>query len=101
MQTSTVWLRGGGDAGLLIRQKDWRTTALGAIEFWPQSLRTTLGIVLNSRFPMYLYWGPDFICFYNDAAVPLFGVRDIHPGVLGKPAKEVWPDLWNWIGPLF
>ncbi len=101
MLTSTVWLRGGGEAGLLIRQKDWRQTSLGPIEFWPQSLRTTLGIVLNSRFPMYLYWGRGFTCFYNDAAVPLFGVPDRHPAALGRPANEVWPELWDWIHPLF
>ena len=101
MLISTVWLRGGGNTGRLIREKDWRKTSLGPIEFWPQSLRTTLGIVLNSRFPMFLYWGSAFTCFYNDAAVPLFGGKGKEDRALGNPAREVWPELWNWIGPLF
>ena len=64
------FLAGGGEMGELIRQKDWRNTPVGIPENWPQSLRTTLSIILNSKFPMFLFWGPDLICFYNDAYRP-------------------------------
>ncbi len=57
------FLTGGGEMGRLTRDKDWSKTSLGAMQFWPQSLRTTLSIILNSKFPMFLWWGPELICF--------------------------------------
>ncbi len=62
-----AFLTGGGQMGELTRTKDWSKTALGAPIHWPQSLKTTLSIILNSKFPMFLFWGPDLLCFYNDA----------------------------------
>jgi hypothetical protein len=61
------FLSGGDEMGELIRAKDWTLTPIGSPEFWPQSLRITLSIMLNSKFPMFLWWGPELICFYNDA----------------------------------
>jgi hypothetical protein len=40
---------------------------------WPASLKTIVGILLHSRQPMFLWWGPDLIQFYNDAYLPSFG----------------------------
>jgi PAS domain S-box-containing protein len=89
----------GGEMGLLIRDKDWSQTPPGDPVLWPQSLKTTLSIVLNSKFPKFLFWGPELICFYNDAFRPSLGIEGKHPAV-GKRGKEVWPEIWEFIGPL-
>ena len=83
-----------------IRSFDWSGTALGPIETWPQSLRTTLSLMLNSRFPMFLYWGPELNCFYNDAFRPSLGKEGKHPGSLGKPGREYLSEAWQEMGPV-
>ncbi len=93
------FLARGGEMGELIRNYDWATTSLGPVENWPQSLRTTLGIVLHSAFPMFLFWGRELICFYNDAFLPSLGVNGKHPAI-GKKATDVWPEIWDFVGPL-
>jgi PAS domain S-box-containing protein len=85
--------------GELIREMDWDDTTLGPIGNWPVSLRTTLGIMLHSSYPMFLFWGDGLICFYNDAYRPSLGIDGKHPAI-GKRAKEVWPEIWDFIGPL-
>ncbi|GAB3036278.1 PAS domain-containing sensor histidine kinase [Spirosoma pulveris] len=86
--------------GELTRQFDWSATALGAPAQWPQSLRTTVSILLNSRFPMFLWWGPELIQFYNDAYRPSLGNNGKHPGALGKAGELYWPETWPVIKPL-
>ncbi|RPD45078.1 PAS domain-containing sensor histidine kinase [Paracnuella aquatica] len=93
------FLQGGGEMGALIRAYDWADTPLGTPDQWPGTLRTTLGILLHSKFPMFLFWGPDSICFYNDAYRPSLGNGGKHPYALGKPAAEVWPETWKDIKP--
>jgi PAS domain S-box-containing protein len=94
------FLTGGGEMGELIRKKDWSKTPVGNPETWPQSLRTTLSIILNSRFPMFLWWGPELTCFYNDAYRPSLGNNGKHPAILGQGAEEAWPEIWHIIKPL-
>ena len=86
--------------GRLTRAKDWNPTPVGPAESWPQSLKTTLSILLNSRFPMFLWWGPDLVCFYNDAYRPSLGQQGKHPSILGMPARLAWPEIWETIEPL-
>ncbi|MBW1655794.1 PAS domain-containing protein [Flavobacterium quisquiliarum] len=86
--------------GELTRAKDWSKTSVGSVEYWPQSLRTTLGILLNSKFPMFLFWGPDHICFYNDAYRPSLGNDGKHPAILGEKGADFWPEIWDFIHPL-
>lgn len=92
-------LIGGGEMGRLMRSFDWSNTPFGLVEQWPQSLRSTLSICLNSRFPIAIYWGADCLLLYNDAWRPIVG--DKHPWSLGRPAREVWPEIWTDIGPEF
>ena len=92
------FLQGGGELGELIRTKDWSDTPLGPPQSWPQSLKTTLGIVLNSRYPMFVFWGPQLVKIYNDGYRPITGSK--HPWALGRPAPEVWPEIWADIEPL-
>ena len=94
------FLAGGGEMGELTRNKDWSQTPVGNPETWPQSLRTPLSIILNSKFPMFLWWGPELICFYNDAYRPSLGQNGKHPSILGMPAEEAWPEIWHIIKPL-
>jgi PAS domain S-box-containing protein len=94
-----LFLEGGGEMGDIILNHQWKETGIGALPEWPKSLRTTLGVMLHSAFPMFLFWGPELICFYNDAFRPSLGVDGKHPAI-GKKGIEVWPEIWTFIGPL-
>jgi PAS domain S-box-containing protein len=85
---------GGGELGERIRSFDWSSTAMGPIAAWPQSLKTAVRILITSRYSMWMGWGPDLIFFYNDAyARQTLGKK--HPWALGKPAREVWAEIWT------
>ena len=43
-------LSGGGEMGALMRSTRWAGSAFGAVSEWPQSLRTAISIMLESRF---------------------------------------------------
>jgi len=90
-------LTGGGEMGARMRAHDWANTPLGAVNTWSQSLSTAVGIAINSRYPMFVWWGPHLINLYNDAYIPMLGAR--HPAALGTPAASVWADIWNVVGP--
>jgi len=82
----------------LVRAFDWNQTPLGDEASWPPSLKSPVRIMLTSRFPMWMCWGPEFTMLYNDAyARTTLGKK--HPWALGKPANVVWPEIWNDIGP--
>lgn len=83
--------------GERIRAFDWSKTPLGPLEGWPQSLLTAVSILLPSRYPMFVWWGPQLINIYNDAYIPMLGTR--HPDALGRPASEIWVDVWPVVGP--
>jgi hypothetical protein len=89
----------GGEMGKLIGAKDWSDSPLGSMNDWHPGLRSALGISLGSAFPIAIYWGADLILLYNDAWSPIPGAK--HPWALGKRAIEVWPEIWDDIGPLF
>lgn len=84
---------GGGETGALIRAVDWASTSIGPISEWPQSLKTTVGILLYSPVPIVLLWGPDGIMIYNDAYSVFAGGR--HPRLLGSKVREGWPEVAN------
>src|ERR1700722_10898370 len=94
------FLNGDGEMSELISSKDWSKTAVGVPETWPQSLKISLNILLNSKFPMFLWWGPELICFYNDAYRPSLGNNGKHPSILGMKAEEAWIEIWSVIKPL-
>jgi len=93
------WLFGGGDLGHLIRKHDWSSTPLGPIPSWPQSLKTAVNLMLNSQHPIWIGWGPDMTFLYNDAYISVLSLAK-HPGSLGRPAREVWAEIWHYCGPL-
>jgi signal transduction histidine kinase/CheY-like chemotaxis protein len=92
------FLQGGGTMGALMRAFDWSATALGPPATWPQPLRTAIRLILNTGHPMYVWWGPDLLCFYNDAYSQSIG-PELHPGSLGQPGRPVWQEIWEVIGP--
>ncbi len=92
------WVRGGGALGQLVRAFDWSKTPLGAIEAWPQSLKTVVRTLLTSRFAMWMGWGPELTFLYNDDYARMtLGKK--HPWALGKPFHEVWREIWNDLAP--
>ncbi len=72
---------------------------LGPIAGWPQSLKTSVNLILNSQHPMWIGWGPEATFLYNDAYVQVLSSAK-HPWALGRPAAEVWPEIWDICGPL-
>jgi hypothetical protein len=97
---SANFLAGGGEIGALMRAKSWDDTLLGPPETWPDALKLAVGICLNSRFPISLWWGPKLVMLYNDAWRPILG-RTKHPAGLGRPGVESWPEIWDIIFPQF
>jgi PAS domain S-box-containing protein len=95
----TTFLAGGGDAGALIRSTDWSASPVGKPEGWPEALRTALAVCLNSAIPSAVYWGPDFITFYNDAWAQQQAGR--HPWAMGRPGRESRAEIWDTIRPQF
>ena len=84
--------------GTLLRSFDWSRSPLGSPNGWPQSLKTAIRIMLTSRQPIWIGWGKDLIFFYNDAYKSIIGGK--HPAALGRPASEVWREIWPEIGPM-
>ncbi len=93
-------LAGGGELGALMRSRDWSKSPLGPVASWPQSLRTSVSIMLASGFAVVVAWGPEFIFLYNDRYRPVLGVTK-HPMALGSRAVDIFPEVWDMIGPLF
>lgn len=86
--------------GKRMRELDWSQTPAGKVDDWPQSLKTAISIILNSDFPMFIWWGKDIVNYYNDAYIPILG-KAKHPRGLGAPAQESWSEIWDVVGPLF
>ncbi len=93
------FLAGGGEMGALIRALDWSKTPVGPPSQWPQSLRTAVGILLSSQHPMFLWWGPELVQFYNDGYRPILGTTK-HPAAMGQRGRECWKEIWEIIGPM-
>ncbi len=92
------FLSDGGVTGELIKKIDWQTTPVGPVSAWPESLKTTIGTMLHSRHPMFLWWGPELIQFYNDAYLPSFGIGK-HPVAMGQRGADCWQEVWPIIWP--
>src|ERR1700691_6589099 len=92
--------RGPGRTGLsqMIKNHDGSAPPLGPLASWPASLCTAVDICVASRFPMVIFWGPDFRLLYNDAYLSILGTK--HPRSLGQEAAETWAEIWPTIGPM-
>lgn len=92
-QNLSQWPQGESQMAQMVRSTDWSKTSLGPLESWSSSLKTAITICLDSHFPMYVWWGEDSINIYNDAYIALAG-KQKHPQFFGKPAKEMWSEIW-------
>jgi signal transduction histidine kinase len=91
-------LFGIGEMADLTRTFEWSQTSIGQIDRWPEVLLNTVNTLLNSRHPMFLWWGEDLIQFYNDAYRPSLG-EGKHPTALGQKGADCWPEIWPIIFP--
>src|SRR6185436_10723708 len=91
-------LRGGGEMAERIRSLDWEATPVGPMESWSPALRMMVQFLLANRFPMLLWWGPQYVCIYNDPYRPILGNK--HPWALGQPVRTVWSEIWHILQPL-
>ena len=97
-QYAASFFPGGGATGDLMRPLDWSASPLGHPSTWPQSLRSVVGLVLTSKFPMFVAWGAELGFLYNDAYAEILG--DKHPVVLGQRFHDIWAEIWSDISPL-
>lgn len=98
VQRADDFLAGGGELGALLRAHDWSQSPLGPPADWPRSLKTAVRIMLTSRQPIWVGWGPELIYLYNDPYKAIIGGR--HPWAVGKPTATVWREIWPDIEPL-
>ena len=83
----------------LIRAHDWASTPLGHPSTWSASLRNVVRFLISNRFPMLLWWGPDYIQLYNDNYAPILGTK--HPAqAMGKPFRECWHEVYSILEPM-
>jgi len=102
MRTPTVpalaFLADGGETGALMRGHDWSQSALGQPDSWPQSLRSVVGLLLHSKFPMFVAWGPELGFLYNDSYAEILGAK--HPAAMGSRFHDIWAEIWDDIRPI-
>ena len=96
LSNPAAWPFGNGEMAGLIRGFDWGSTALGPASGWPGALRSAVGMMLDLGFPSYVWWGPDFVQLYNDAAIAINRAK--HPSMLGRPGAIAWSDIWSTVG---
>ena len=93
MNPSTpLFLADAGQMGARMRAHDWSDCPLGEPHAWPRSLAAIVGLMLASKFPMFILWGERFSCLYNDSYIALLGGR--HPAALGCAFDLTWPEVW-------
>jgi signal transduction histidine kinase/CheY-like chemotaxis protein len=92
-------LQQGGEMGARMRALDWSRTSLGPVAHWPQPLKVAVALCLRSRFPIVIFWGPEYAMLYNDAYIPVLGAAK-HPGWLGMSGRECWREVWPTVGPM-
>lgn len=82
-----------------VRDFDWASTSLGAIDTWSPQLRQSVEMMLGNPDPATVFWGPDLIMIYNEAYISLAGNK--HPSMMGGSARVHWKEVWDQYDPLF
>jgi hypothetical protein len=65
-----------------MRTYNWDAYPLGNPAQWPQSLQTTIRLMLHSGHPMFIWWSTELYMFHNDPYLPALGKK--HPQALGQ-----------------
>ncbi|MEJ8755580.1 ATP-binding protein [Pontibacter sp. H259] len=89
---------GNSQMAQLMRTYNWSASPLGPVAGWPEFLKVSVRIMLASAYPMFVWWGPEMIMFYNDGYIPVLGVK--HPRALAQPGPVMWQEVWDKIGPM-
>jgi PAS domain S-box-containing protein len=92
------FLAGTGEMARRIREFDWARTPLGSPADWPPTLKAMARLALSTQHPIFIFWGPQHICLYNDAYSASLGPEK-HPAILGMDGQAAWPEIWDVIGP--
>ena len=92
------FLSADGEMAARIRAFDWQRTPLGPPDTWRPTLKAMVRMALTTRHPIFIFWGPELICLYNDGYRPSLG-DEKHPAILGMPAAQAWPEIWSIIRP--
>lgn len=92
------FLGDGSHVSELLRTRDWSKAAIGHPKTWPPSLRIAVSLMMASRYPMFIAWGPQLTFIYNDGYAPILGIK--HPHAAGQPFREVWSEIWSDIEPI-
>ena len=92
-RSNLAFLLGGGEMGARMRALDWSKSPLGPVDAWPQSLRSTVSMLLPSKAQIIVFWGSEFVVLYNDTYRPVFGAK--HPHALGLPGAQAWKEIWD------
>jgi two-component sensor histidine kinase/PAS domain-containing protein len=82
------WLADAGELGRMVRDADWSTTELGAMDTWSPSCQTAIGICLRSPVPAAVFLGRAERLIYNDRFIPFLPAGS-HPTALGQPGFTV------------
>lgn len=98
MSPEESFLAGGGKVAAMMRGHDWSSSPLGRPDQWPQSLRSVVSLLLNSKFPMFVAWGSELGFLYNDPYAEILGAK--HPAALGARFEDIWREIWPDIAPL-
>lgn len=93
----TDWLQHDGAMAERIRTHDWASTPLGPLTEWPDVLKTSVALMLDSHFPQCIVWGACLITLYNDGFVPILGSK---PEALGRAFSDIWKEAWPDISPI-
>jgi len=96
--TGATFFSGGGEMGERMRSYPWENSPMGSPDQWPPNLLASVNLLLNSKFPMFIWWGEEHITLYNDAYKIILG--DKHPNALGKPGAIVWKEVWDQVAPM-
>ncbi len=83
-----------GELGQALLEVDWAATPLGPLGTWPASLEAVVRMLLSSRFSMWMGWGEELTFFCNEA-YRRDTLGEKFPWALGKPAAEVWSEVWK------
>lgn len=98
-ESENVLFPGPGEMAARCRAFDWASTPLGPTPGWSRSLRTIVSTMMESRHPMFLWWGADLVQIFNDGYLPSFGNTGRDVTALGARGREHWAEIWPVIGP--
>lgn len=93
-----LYFFGKSQTGKLAKSVNWSQSTMGDPRDWPDALKVILGMMYGNMQPVCLFWGPELTYFYNDGYIPIVG-ESKHPWVMGKPGKEVWNEIWEFLIP--